>query len=150
MKFKGDTVTITITLPRSKLADIEKLFCFHVDGFDLEVSSTYTERVERKNNSNRRDEIRTSIALIQQMAIELGVLEKSNKTQIVTVRTTLVYFLRKYYSGPLIALCFGWNDSNVIACSNRYERLKNYADYIQATEDVIQCLKRRSLVGFQL
>jgi len=79
---------------------------------------------------------------------ELDVLRKTNKREVVTLRTTLIHFLKDSYPSSLIAKAFGRDHTYVRKCSIRYLSMKHYPDYQQATAEVIRCLRRHSLADF--
>lgn len=140
MKFKGKSVSVTITIPKNKIKAIHKLIPYAVDGYELKI-------IENPSNFPKSTYIsvkyrRMQVETIQNIAHELGVLEKSRRTELVVLRSTLVYFLKAYYSGPTIARAFDWDDSTVVSCVKRYEDLKHYPDYQEASARINQLLKQ--------
>lgn len=104
-----------------------------------------TGRKKKEMSSEWRERRRVNIERVKQIAEGLDVAQKTRKYEIMTLRTCLVFFLREYYSGPLIAEAFEWDSSTVVGCVKRYRNLKHYPDWQEATNFVIQYLRQYSL-----
>jgi len=143
MKTKGNTVSIVITIPEwqyyKKFKDIAN---YKVDGYDCSISRNI---VHRKSKAFTPEEFK-AIADIRSFAWKFGLIQKTRVPKIIVQKTTLIYLLSKKYSGRIIARALDFYVSNVSHSLKRYENLKHYKDYQEATELLSQHLTQCSLV----
>lgn len=153
MKHKGATVTLTVTVPknRKRLAQIERLMRYAVDGYEcstVENLNGYRNPQKPETIAKRKAKKEADIEAIRVVATELDVLKRTREDKIVVIRTSLVYYLLKHFNALTIAQAFGWDHATVNACVKRYESLKHYPDYGVASVTVTQCLTRYSLADY--
>lgn len=131
-----NTRYVTLTLRERDAKRLIKLLSLAVS--ELPVKNPQTRKRVKVPNTDKRD---GEIALIKQIASELKVLQRTRKREVVTLRTTLVYFLRFRYTSTVLSEAFGIVPSAIKACIGRYEELKHYPDWEQAAATVNQRLK---------
>jgi deoxyinosine 3'endonuclease (endonuclease V) len=129
---------------------IERLLKHAVDGCACTVVQNPAVRkpVKPETLAKQKAKKETDIKMIRTIADELGVRKKNREDKLVVIRTSLVYYLLNHFNALTISQAFGWNHTTVRACKERYESLKHYADYGEASATVIQCLKRYSLADY--
>ena len=145
MKYKGNTVSIVVTIPEKQYyTKFKNIIDYRIDDYECKVVRNVVDKGVRRLTKKEL----IDVEILRSIADELGVLDKTRESAKVVLRTALVYYLKKKYSGPLLARVFNWNNSNIVFCIRRYEELKHYADYEQASIQVIQHLRQCSLADY--
>ena len=145
MKYNGNTVSIVVTIPESEYyKKFKAISDYSVDGYECKV---VRNAISKRKKQLSEQELKT-VQQLKIIANDLRALEKNRETATVVIRTTLIYYLKKKYSGPLLARVFNCNDSNIVFCVRRYKELKHYPDYEQASNKIIQHLRRCSLADY--
>jgi hypothetical protein len=144
---KGSVFTLQVTVPLNPMMreQINRIMKHAVKGYPY----TLTEiMVEEPSYAHEREALREAQRQrIKEMALDLDILHSSRKRDLVVLRTTFVYFLLDRFSATLIGQSLNWQDhSNVIACRKRYNALKHYPDYQEASAKITRYLKLYSPV----
>lgn len=134
-----------MTIPESDYyRKFKDVLLYSVDGYEAKITRNVVPKTKKPLSAK-------DLQAIQQLKIianNLGALDKTRERPKVVLRTTLVFYLKKKYSGPLLARVFNCNDSNIVFCVKRYKEMKHYPDYEQASNQVIQHLRQCSLADY--